>query len=72
MGAYKQCPTCGNTRKHDNVYVCGNCGHFFCKNCRDNHCFGPLGLFEDPKCPRCREHSKIRIVGFIEGFDPQW
>lgn len=65
MGMYNCCPTCGNIKSMDNVYVCEKCRHIFCKRCRDNHRFGPLGLFEDPKCPICGE-TKIRIIGHIE------
>lgn len=63
---YQQCPTCGNREGGQNVYICDKCRHIFCKKCRHNHCFGPLGLFENPKCPVCGEVHLVRVIGQID------
>ena len=64
MPYYKQCPTCGNTNENDQVYVCNNCRHIFCRSCRDTQCAGPLGLFTIPRCPICKKID-VREVGRI-------
>lgn len=65
-GLYQRCPTCGNNQGGHDIYICDKCHHMFCRKCRNVHCFGPLWLFEDPKCPVCGETDKVRIVGSIE------
>ena len=64
MSYYRVCPSCGNMHDGDNVYVCDTCHRVFCKSCRQVICRGPLGLFEDPKCPIC-QGTHIRIIGRI-------
>lgn len=64
MSYYKQCPTCGNNRDSEKVYVCEKCHHIFCDSCRESQCWGPLGLFTMSRCPICQS-TDTRQIGRI-------
>lgn len=64
MPYYCQCPTCGNRKENDKVYVCKMCHHIFCSFCQEVECVGFLGLFEIPRCPICQS-TEVREIGSI-------
>ena len=51
------CVSCGNTHEGDPVYVCPECGHRFCYNCKDTKIFQYI-------CPICG-HEYPKQIGEI-------
>lgn len=54
---YAMCVSCGNTHEGDPVYVCPECGHRFCYNCKDTKIFQYI-------CPICG-HEYPKQIGEI-------
>ncbi len=61
--------TCPNCTKMipDGSRFCCHCGtNLQTKSNKQHAHFGPLGLFEDPKCPVCGEVHLVRVIGQID------
>ena len=60
MGTYEKCPSCGNIKKGDIVYMCAKCRYVWCEACKTSGATCPSCGYSNWKFMEPKKLGKIK------------